>query len=49
VKAGDGAATHAALQAWVDEQVGGAGGAGGTEKKAAGKSKKPAKRSKATA
>ena len=46
VKAGDGPTTHAALQAWVDEQV---GTSGGTEKKAAGKSRKPAKRSKAAA
>ena len=49
VKAGDGPATHAALQAWVDDQVGSSGGGGGAEKKASGKSKKPAKRTKATA
>ena len=48
VKAGDGPTTHAALQAWVDEQVG-SSGAGGGEKKASGKTRKPAKRSKATA
>jgi len=46
VKAGDGPATHAALQHWVDEQV---GSPASTERKPVSKPKGPVKRSKATA